>query len=59
VKPGRLPQDNPEEQKARDKLRELSPEARRKVIQEREDTTIPASLDTPAPVPSTPPQRWS
>jgi hypothetical protein len=59
VKPGRLPEDHPEEQKARDKLRELSPEARRKVIQEREDTTIPASLDTPTPVPSTPPQRWS
>jgi hypothetical protein len=59
VKPGRLPEDHPEEQKARDKLRELSPEARRKVIQEREDTTIPASLDPPTPVPSTPPQRWS
>jgi hypothetical protein len=59
VKPGRLPQDHPEEQKARDKLRELSPEARRKVIQEREDTTTPVALDTPASVPSTPPQRWS
>jgi hypothetical protein len=56
MKPGRLPQDHPEEQKARAKLRELSPEARRKVT---EGTTTPTRLDTPAPVPSTPPQRWS
>lgn len=57
MKPGRLPQDHPEEQQARARLRELSPEARRKVIQEREPTTTP--LDTSTPVPSTPPQRWS
>jgi hypothetical protein len=59
MKPGRLPQDHPEEQQARARLRELSPEARRKVIQEREDTTTPTPLDSPTPVPSTPPQRWS
>jgi hypothetical protein len=57
VKPGRLPENDPEEQKARDRLRQLSPEARRKIIQEREIT--PAPLDTPTPVPTTPPQRWS
>jgi hypothetical protein len=58
VKPGRLPEDDPEEQKARDQLRELSPEAQRKILEQREGT-IPTALDTPRPVPSTPPQRWT
>jgi hypothetical protein len=52
MKPGRLPEDHPDERKARDQLRNLSPAALAKLRQQREPQPTPK----PAPQPTT---RWT
>lgn len=58
MKPGRLPENHPEERKARDRLRELSPGARRKIIEER-DTPDETFERAPRPPRPATPQRWA
>jgi hypothetical protein len=59
MRPGRLPEDHPEEQEARAKLRQLSPEAQ-EAIQKQLGTSQEdrSSLTQPRREPKTKPRRW-